>query len=134
MADFAKIGLNGKVISVHSIHDDVLKDADGNVQEILGINFLTNRTGWAEWRQTFKDGTRKNYAGPGYTYDENRDAFIPPNNYPSWVLKKPEYVWESPVGDPPETYTKNLKQRDGITPLGDFYVWNDLHQRWEIKD
>ena len=117
MAYFAKIGLNGKVISVHSIHDDVLKDADGNVQEILGINFLTNRTGWAEWRQTFKDGTRKNYAGPGYTYDENRDAFIPPNNYPSWVLNEETCGWEAPSEKP-----------DGK------YNWNEETQSWDPEE
>ena len=55
------------------------------------------------------------------------------NSIASWVLKKPEYIWESPVGDPPETYTKNLTQRDG-SPLGDLYVWNELHQKWEIRD
>ena len=40
---------------------------------------------------------RKNYAGLGYTYDEQRDAFIPPKPYPSWVLNEQTCLWESPI-------------------------------------
>jgi len=117
MAHFAKIGLNGKVIAVHSVHDDVLKDADGNKQEVLGVNYLTNFTGWAEWRQTFKDGTRKNYAGPGYTYDEDRDAFIPPQSFPSWVLNEETCGWEAPVEKPEGKYK-----------------WNEATQSWDLDE
>lgn len=129
MATFSKIE-NNIVVNVIEVSDNVA------TTEQNGINFLKDlyKDSEAQWVQTFTDGTRKHYAGIGYTYSLKEDAFIPPKPYDSWVLKKPEYVWKSPVGDPPETYTKNLKQRDGITPLGDFYVWNDLHQRWEIKD
>ena len=129
MATFSKIE-NNIVVNIIEVSDNVA------TTEQNGINFLKDlyKDSEAQWVQTFTDGTRKHYAGIGYIYSLKEDAFIPPKPYPSWVLKKPEYVWESPVGDPPETYTKNLKQRDGITPLGDFYVWNDLHQRWEIKD
>tara|TARA_R100000149_G_C5835297_1_gene109329 strand:- start:49 stop:438 length:390 start_codon:yes stop_codon:yes gene_type:complete len=129
MATFSKIE-NNIVVNTIEVSDNVA------TTEQNGINFLKDlyKDSEAQWVQTFTDGTRKHYAGIGYIYSLKEDAFIPPKPYPSWVLKKPEYVWESPVGDPPETYTKNLKQRDGITPLGDFYVWNDLHQRWEIKD
>jgi hypothetical protein len=42
MASFAKIGLNNKVIGVHSLHNDILKDANGVEQEALGIDFLNN--------------------------------------------------------------------------------------------
>ena len=84
MASFAKIGLNSKVIEVHSVHNDVLKDADGVEQESLGVDFLTKLLGWALWKQTSYNGNiRKNHAGVGYTYDEVRDAFIPPQPYPS---------------------------------------------------
>ena len=83
MASFAKIGLNNKVIEVVSLHNNVLKDANGIEQENLGVSFLTTLTGWAVWKQTSYNthlgvhrlgGTpfRKNYAGienpmlPGY--------------------------------------------------------------------
>ena len=52
MASFAKIGLNNKVIAVHSVHNDILKDADGVEQEVLGVEFLTNLHGWSIWKQT----------------------------------------------------------------------------------
>ena len=129
MASFSKIE-NNIVVKVIEVLDNVA------TTEQNGINFLKDlyKDPEAQWVQTFDDGKRKHFAGVGYTYNLTEDAFIPPKPYPSWVLKKPEYIWESPVGDPPETYTKNLTHRDGITPLGDFYVWNELHQKWEIRD
>ena len=72
MAHFAKIGLNNKVIGVHVLHDNVLKDANGAEQEVLGIDFLTKLHGWAIWKQTsYNANFRGNYAGIGYTYMEN---------------------------------------------------------------
>jgi len=111
MATFAKIGLNNKVIEVHSVHNDVLKDADGVEQEANGIDFLTKLTGWSIWKQTSYntssgvhklDGTsfRKNHAGIGYTYDEDRDAFIPPKPFNSWTLNEDTCHWEAPVAKP----------------------------------
>src|SRR6056300_2017418 len=56
---------------------------------------------------------RKNYAGIGYSYDETRDAFIPPKPYNSWVLVEDSCTWEAPVPMPTE-------------PLGEneFYMWD----------
>ena len=101
MASFAKIGLDNKVIEVHSLHNDVLKDANGVEQEVLGINFLRtlHKEPTAVWKQTSYNtgggvhklgGTpfRKNHAGRGFTYDEDRDAFIAPQPYPSWTLNE----------------------------------------------
>ena len=87
MASFAKIGLNNKVIEVLSVHNNELLDSNGVEQENIGIDFLTKLTGWAIWKQTSYNtnagvhnngGTplRKNHAGIGYTYDEDRDAFM----------------------------------------------------------
>jgi hypothetical protein len=92
MASFAKIGLNGKVIEVQSVVNEVLHDSNGVEQENIGIDFLTKLTGWSIWKQTSYNtyggvhklgGTpfRKNHARIGYTYDEDRDAFIPPQPY-----------------------------------------------------
>jgi hypothetical protein len=52
MASFAKIGLNGKVIAVHSVVNEVLHDSNGIEQEDIGIDFLTKLHGWAIWKQT----------------------------------------------------------------------------------
>ena len=101
MAYFAKIGLNNKVISVHSVHDNELKDSNGVEQENIGIEFLTNLHGWAVWKQTsYNNNIRKNFAGIGFTYDEDRDAFIPPKPYNSWTLNEDTCLWDPPVARP----------------------------------
>ena len=126
MASFAKIGLNNKVIEVHSVHNDVLKDAGGIEQEVLGIDFLTKLTGWSIWKQTSYNtlggvhrlgGTpfRKNHAGIDYTYDEDRDAFISKQPYPSWTLNETTCQWEAPSARPDD---------------GKFYDWNEEITNW----
>jgi|TARA_B100000900_G_C20571190_1_gene713301 hypothetical protein len=128
MATFAKIGLNSKVIAVHSLHNDVLKDANGVEQENLGIKFLTDLHGWAIWKQTSYNtiggvhklgGTplRKNHAGIGYTYNEDRDAFIPPKPYNSWILNEETCQWEAPVAKPDNDNN---------------YIWNETTQTWDL--
>jgi len=128
MASFAKIGLNSKVIEVLSVHNDVLKDANGVEQEVLGIDFLTKLTGWSIWKQTSYntrggvhtlDGTplRKNHAGIGYKYDEDRDAFIPKQPYPSWTLNEDTCNWEAPVAYPDD---------------GQRYDWNEETTSWVL--
>ena len=128
MASFAKIGLNNKVIEVLSIHNNELLDANGVEQEVNGIDFLTKLTGWAIWKQTSYNthggvhssgGTpfRKNHAGIGYTYDEDRDAFIAPKPYASWVLNETTCLWEAPVALPD---TENR------------YTWNEDTTSWDL--
>ena len=89
MAHFAKIGLNNKVIAVHSVNNEVIKDSNGIEQEVNGIDFLTKLHGWSIWVQTSYNGNfRKNFAGIGFQYDQQRDAFIPPKPYNSWILNE----------------------------------------------
>ena len=132
MASFAKIGLNGKVIEVQSVVNEVLYDANGVEQESIGIDFLTKLTGWAIWKQTSynthggvhdKGGIplRKNHAGIGYTYDENRDAFIPPKPFKSWVLNESTCLWESPIPYPSDA------------PIDKIYTWNEQIQNWDLQ-
>jgi hypothetical protein len=133
MAHFAKIGLNSKVISVHSVHNNELKDSNGVEQENIGIEFLTNLHGWPIWKQTSYNGNiRKNFAGIGFTYDEDRDAFIPPKPYASWILNETTCQWEAPVAYP-NTQTQNLTDRDG-NPINDAYNWNETNQTWDVVD
>ena len=120
MAHFAKIGLNNKVISVHSVHDNELKDSNGVEQENIGIDFLTNLHGWAIWKQTsYNNNIRKNFAGIGYTYDEDRDAFIPPKPFTSWILNEETCQWEAPVAYPND---------------GNLYNWNEETQQWDVDN
>jgi hypothetical protein len=133
MASFAKIGLNSKVISVHSVHNNVLKDANGVEDENLGIEFLTELTHWPIWKQTSYNtkagvhllgGTpfRKNHAGIGYTYDEERDAFIPATPYASWILNETTCQWEAPVALP----------SDAGPEKG--YIWNEETKQWDLDE
>jgi hypothetical protein len=61
---------------------------------------------------------RKNYAGIGYTYDQQRDAFIPPKPFNSWLLNESTCIWEAPVAYPTD---------------GGKYSWNETILNWEIK-
>jgi len=125
MAHFAKIGLNNKVIEVLSVHNDVLKDSNGVEQENIGVDFLTKLTGWAIWKQTsYNSNFRKNYAGIGYTYDEDRDAFIPPKDYNSWILNEQTCRWEAPINMPQLT-AEEINN-------GNYYKWKEDTQSWDL--
>ena len=118
MASFAKIGLNNKVIEVLSVKNEVLYDSNGIEQESIGVDFLTKLTGYPLWKQTSYNGNfRKNYAGIGMTYDEDRDAFIHKKPFASWILNEDTCLWESPVAYP------NDDQR---------YNWNEQNQTWDL--
>jgi hypothetical protein len=140
MASFAKIGLNSRVIEVVSVVNEVLKDSSGIEREELGIQFLNELYGWPIWKQTSyntKAGShylsdnsnlsntqekafRKNHAGIGYTYDEDRDAFIPKKPYNSWILNEQTCNWESPIPMPSDA---SIDKR---------YQWNEQIQNWEL--
>ena len=125
MASFAKIGLNGKVIEVHSVKNEVLQDANGVEQEVNGIDFLTKLTGWSIWKQTsYNENIRKNFAGIGMTYDEDRDVFIPKKPYSSWTLNEETCRWEAPTPKPELTQ----EQIDN----NNYYVWNETNQTWDL--
>ena len=127
MAYFAKLNLDNIVTEVNSVHNNVLKDADGVEQEALGITFLTEFSGSNLWKQTSYNtlggvhnlgGTpfRKNYAAIGDTYDESRDAFYRPTPYASWVLNDDTCFWEAPVAYPND---------------GEQYTWNEDTISWD---
>ena len=124
MASFAKIGLNNKVIEVQVISNEVLKDSNGVEQEVIGIDFLTKLTGYPVWKQTsYNRSFRKNYAGIGSTYDEERDAFIEPKPFNSWILNEDTCQWQSPVARPTTILENNQ-----------YYSWNESIVNWEVKD
>lgn len=70
-------------------------------------------------RTSYNGNIRKNYAGIGFTYDEERDAFIPPKPYDSWELNEETCTWISPIPYPD----------DGI-----IYSWNEDVADWEAID
>jgi hypothetical protein len=126
MASFAKIGLNGKVIEVLSVNNEVLHDSNGVEQESIGIDFLTKLTGYPVWVQTsYNNNFRKNHAGIGMTYDEDRDAFIPKKPFNSWILNETTCLWEAPVAMP-ELTQEQIDNKN-------YYAWNEQIKNWELK-
>ena len=129
MATFVKIE-NNIVITGVSVVNDVLKDSNGVEQESIGIEFLKSLYGQnTNWKQTSynthgglhsKGGTpfRKNHAGIGFSYDEARDAFIPPKTYNSWVLNENTCLWEAPISKPDNE---------------NYYTWNEETQSWTLQ-
>ena len=121
MAHFAKLNENNVVIQVIVVsNDDATTEAKG--QELLQNLYKNTDT----WKQTsyntcagvhLTGGTpfRKNYAGKGYTYDETRDAFIPPKPYDSWTLNEDTCLWEAPVPYPTD---------------GKDYFWDEDSTQW----
>ena len=71
------------------------------------------------WKQTSYNATiRKHYAGVGYRYRQDIDAFVPPRPYPSWTLNETSVVWEPPVPMPAD---------------GDSYIWDEDDQEWAAQ-
>jgi len=100
MAHFAKLDDNNIVLAVHVVNNDVIT-VKGVESEQIGIDFLTELHGHSNWKQTSYNGSiRKNYAGIGFYFDESKDAFIPPQPYPSWTLNETTCYWEPPVARP----------------------------------
>jgi hypothetical protein len=130
MASFAKLNSENIVITVESVVNEVLKDSNGVEQEQLGINFLKTLYNEpnAVWKQTSYNthggihdnggiSFRKNYAGIGYTYDSNRDAFISPKPFNSWILNETTCLWEAPVARPDDN---------------NIYSWNEENLNWDL--
>jgi len=101
MAHFAKLDENNVVLEVNSVHNDELL-VDGVEMEAKGVAFLVMWSGgYPFWKQTSYNGNiRKNYAGIGYTYDAQRDAFIPQQPFSSWTLNEDSCLWQPPVERP----------------------------------
>jgi len=132
MAHFAKLGVNGKVIAVHGLDNDQMLNADSVEDETVGQQRLQQIHGWpaAMWIQTSyntrgnkyynADGTegdqslklRGNYAGIGYTWDEDNEIFWPKQPHASWSKNTTTASWDAPITYPSVT-------DDGADPV----VW-----------
>ena len=117
MAHFAKINNQNIVEQVLVVKNDVILKSDGTESELKGKQFLNSILGQAKWVQTSYNGSfRKNFAGVGYTYDIERDAFIAPKPFNSWILNEDSCRWESPIPYPSD---------------GKLYTWNEDISNWE---
>jgi hypothetical protein len=124
MAYFAKLGTGNIVETIISVNNSVITDSNGIEQEQLGVDFINKLYNTRDvWKQTsYNNNFRKNYAGVGYTYDQTRDAFIPPKPFNSWILNEDTCLWNAPVAVP----TTELEDNQ-------CYSWNESIINWEIK-
>jgi len=132
MAHFAKLGVGNVVERVAVVSNDIA------TTEQAGVDFLNSLYGSRDvWKQTSYNtsggehklgGTpfRKNYAGVGYTYDQSKDAFIPPKPFNSWILNETTCLWEAPVAYPELTQ----EQMDNYN----YYAWNEDNKNWDLID
>ena len=148
MAHFAKLGSNGKVIQVLTMDNDKMLNADGVEDESVGQQWLETHNNWPAqmWIQTSyntKNNThnsgdnskafRGNYAGIGYTWDEDNNIFWPKSPYPSWVKDVTTAFWKSPIGDAPALTAEQESQNTAETHEW-HYVWNEAGQTWDLTD
>jgi len=104
MSHFAKLDNNNIVTQVIVAEQDFINSGH------VGDSF--------RWVQTsYNNNFRKNYAGVGYTYDRVRDAFIPPQPYPSWILNEDTCRWDAPVPYP---------------DADNKYTWNEEITNWDL--
>jgi hypothetical protein len=126
MAHFAKVE-NNIVVNVIVAEQDFIDSLPDSNQWIKtsynmrgGVYYDSSTNSPAEDQSVIQGDSarmRKNYAGIGYTYDESRDAFIPPQPYPSWTLNEETCLWDSPVPYPTD---------------GERYNWNEENQTWDL--
>jgi hypothetical protein len=152
MAHFAKISDTSKVLSVHVVKDSDCLNADGVEDESVGQQYLERHNNWPAqmWIQTsyntsggiHKDGgtpLRGNYAGIGYTWDEDNNIFYPKKPYASSVLNTTTASWHSPIGNAPALTTEQENQNTAETHKWN-YVWNESAYQadnttgWDLTD
>ena len=116
MAHFAKLGTGDIVEKVEVVSNDIA------TTEQAGIDFLREfyNEPDAVWVQTsYNHNFRKNYAGVGHWYDKNRDAFIAPKIYESWILDEETCLWIPPI-----PYPSNATAEEKT------YKWNEVTKSW----
>lgn len=116
MAHFARIE-NNIVTQVIVVNNQELLDENNQEQESLGIAFCKSLFGEnTQWRQTsYNRNLRKNFAGIGYTFNEERDDFVAPQPYDSWNLNLHDGQWYPPVSYPND---------------GKAYYWDETTLSW----
>ena len=156
MAHFAQIDKNNSVLQVIVIGNKDCENNQGQECEQTGVAFCKDLFGEDTlWKQTSyntsagkrydpttremlqnSEGFRGNYAGIGFTYNEQLDAFLPPQPYPSWIIDEENFTWKPPIDKPTESkkgyywneQTLNWEENTGPFPS---WIWNDDYPRWE---
>ena len=117
MAHFAKLDNNNIVLEVHVINNAEMLDAAGQENEEVGRAFLIQWSGgYTNWKQTsYNSNFRKNFAAPGYTYNLEFDALVPPKPFDSWILDTETAKWRAPIDYPQD---------------GKYYRWDNNINNW----
>ena len=120
MAHFAKINSDNIVEQVIVVNNNVVQDILQRDVEQLGIDFCKKLFGdETNWVQTsYNNNIRKQFAKIGDTYDKEKDKFISPHPFPSWVLDEND-DWQAPTPKPEDDKS---------------YVWNEKDKTWDIVD
>lgn len=118
MAHFAELDENNVVLRVIVVDNKDILDSQGNESEQIGVQFCQSLLGMStRWKQCSYNGKfRKNYPGPGSTYDETKDAFIHKKPWDSWILNEDTCQWEPPIPRP-----------EGLDP----WVWDEPTVSWK---
>jgi hypothetical protein len=133
MAHFAKIGLNNVVLEVVTLENIDTMSREGIEDENIGIQKLKELTGHETWKKcsfNTKEGVhkkggipfRKNYPAIGWTYNSERDAFIPPCPDERFILDEEKCVWVIPKPMPLNP------------PEGQMYFWDNDSFDWVLRD
>ena len=110
MAHYAYIDDNNIVVTVI-----VGKDESELIDDLDTETYYAQNTPYTVKRTSYNGNIRKNYAGIGFTYDAQRDAFIAPKPFDSWVLDEDTCRWQAPI----------------LKPLNDKnYIWDELTLSW----
>ena len=148
MAHFAKLGSNGKVIQVLTLNNEDMLNADNVEDESVGQQYLETHNNWPAqmWIQTSYNTSankhssgdnskafRGNYAGIGYSWDEDNNMFFAKKPYASWVKNIADARWQSPIGDAPALTAEQQEQNEAGTH-GWSYSWNEDNQSWDLSD
>ena len=125
MAHYAQLDENNVVTQVIVVDNKDCSDANGVEKEYIGAAFCEKLFG-GNWKQTSYNGNiRKNYAGIGFTYNADIDAFVPPKPYPSWVLDNETAQWNAPVAMPEDAGTGEPPKR---------YSWDEATTSWVVLE
>jgi hypothetical protein len=146
MAHFAKISESNEVLTVLTLNNSDMLNSDNVETESVGQQYLETHNNWPAqmWIQTSYNtsgnqhklgGTpfRGNYAGIGYTWDEDDQIFWPKKPYASWVKHNVSASWKSPIGDAPELTAEQTSQNEASTHFWN-YSWNETNTTWDLID
>jgi len=128
MAHFAQLDENNVVTQVIVVANEDTSDVNGNEVEEIGVAFCKKLLGAdTNWKQTSYNNTfRVRYAGIGYSFNAELDAFIAPKPFESWVLNTETADWESPVGPAPALTEAEIEARS-------FYRWDEEGGAWVLE-